>query len=78
MSYNKSPLGWTTWLTDADIKALHMIWGEKSNDGSFNDINQFLGTKRRDKLTGSTGTTISMAMQVMIALIQGNLTTEEM
>jgi len=67
MSYNEGDNGWDTWFSDADIKALQLIWGLESGQTLYQDNadsgsesieepgNDYIGTKRADELTGSNG-----------------------
>jgi len=65
MSYNEGDEGWDNWFSEADIKALQLIWGLETGDAVFEPINNiseaeengydFFGTNSDDELTGSNG-----------------------
>lgn len=67
MSYNEGESGWDTWFSDADIKALQLIWGSETGQTLYQDNtdsasepiekpgNDYAGTNSPDELTGSNG-----------------------
>ena len=67
MSYNEGDRGWDNWFSEADIKALQLIWGVETGKEIFAPINDdntdapeeagnnYFGTNIGDQLTGSNG-----------------------
>jgi hypothetical protein len=67
MSYNEGSDGWDTWFSAADLEALQLIWGVESGQTLYPEASDdagspveetgfyYIGTKRADELTGSSG-----------------------